>query len=183
MLPDEGMTLIRSKLDEAAFFLAHLEAADARIVRDEPRAPSFYLSAYLAAARSVSDRARVAFGAWYAEWWTGYIAGLTDDERSLLQFTNEQRIRVIHKRGADASPVPETVSIFELAREGHQVFVNVGGPLGVPVPTVERSSLRFNEFPGESVAAVCRRYLALLVKIADALEVDVRANAAAGTSP
>ena len=89
----------QKKLRQARFSLSHMRAEANKAVRDNPEAFDHYLGAFLSAARSVpwvlgceeSDK----WKAWEPKWRTN----LTDEERSLLAFTNEQRIAEEKQRG------------------------------------------------------------------------------------
>jgi hypothetical protein len=165
------MEQTRLKLAEAAFFLREFESVYSRILRNEPMAPRFYLSAFLGAGRAVGYCAQAEHGDVYRDWFATYKdTKLTPDERDLLRFTKDQRDKGVHYFGAELFYENETVPLYELAREGSHVEFTSGGPLGVPMPTTVRTTVRFSDFPNESPVDVCRRYLHLMNKIADALE-------------
>jgi hypothetical protein len=172
------------KLREAQFFLSHLTKVEGRISRPEPEAPSFYLSAFLSAARSVGDAIDTEEGQPYRDWFTRRKALLTADQAELLKFTNSQRIQAVHVRGPDVQTNTRLVPIYELQREleerGGLLEVHPGGVPGapLPMPQAERTTLAFRDYPGKGVLAICERYLALLTRLVNEYEASVRGNAA-----
>lgn len=59
----------RTKLREAEFFLRQLANVHSAILRIEPEASAFYLSAFLTAGRSVGDYIEAEGGDDYRAWW------------------------------------------------------------------------------------------------------------------
>ena len=112
----------QDKLAEARFFLGQLRAEAARVVRPDPPAFGHYLSAFISAARSVpwvlQNEAKEKYGAWKPKW----EAGLTNEERELLKFTNERRLDEVKRKGVATNVNWKYVSIFELPTEQYRMF-------------------------------------------------------------
>ncbi len=146
----------RTKLREADFFLRQLASIDRLILRNEPEAPAFYLSAFLSAARSVGDYIEAEGGDAYRAWWEERRKTLTDAERNLLGFTNTQRVKSVHIHGPEiervAEWVPATEAQREIAAEGGSfvLFASIGVPPEM-APKVLRTVIRFRAFPDRPI--------------------------------
>ena len=162
----------RKKLREAGFFLRQLIEEESRIQRlPEPEARDFYLSAFLSAGRSVGDFINAEEGARYREWFAERRRALSDDERELLELTNDQRIQSVHVAGPNVQSNVTRVSMYELQREieqrGGSLEIHPGGVPGspLPMPEIDRTTLSFSRRPDFTVSEVCGRYFELLGRL------------------
>jgi hypothetical protein len=154
------------KLREAQFFLRRLfhEARQADI--NEPEAFTFYLSAFLSAARSVTFALQYEEKKRYDAWFPSWLNNRTNEERQFLSCLKDQRNKVQKQGGAQVSTEWEFVSLFEYDRgnHGHPAFGFhwVGAP-GVQEPTFGRRVYSF-ELSGSvtEVTGMCNRYPELL---------------------
>jgi hypothetical protein len=83
----------KDKLDEARFFLGHMRAEAAKVIRQHPEAFGHYFSAFITAARSVPWVLQCEQNEKYRVWINIWNAAKTDEERELEEFTNERRRR------------------------------------------------------------------------------------------
>ena len=158
--------LTARKLREAAFFCFRLEAAHQQPILDSvellagashfedpfhPEELSYWLSAFLSAARSVTFALQAEQKDPYDKWFPNWLARQTETDRALLNFLKEQR-NVEQKRGG-ATVVP---GIRETVLGG-------GDDAEEALLAIRRAALFFEvDDPVEDVAASCRRYLTLL---------------------
>lgn len=155
------------KLSEAKFFLEKFAAEERDILRQNSEAGEYYLSAFLAAARSAGDIVAAEAGDEYRRWWLRRKETLTDDERNLLRVTNQQRVATIHIRGVDVNHQSRTVPLHKLQAE----LRRKGGDLqyshlpGTPAPTTSETWLAFAEYPNDTAVDICNRYLSLLSRL------------------
>jgi hypothetical protein len=97
------------KLREARFFYNHLvnvrpttvNARQPTVTADDPEAFRLYFSAFIQSARSVTwaigNEEQEKWEAWKPKW----EAQLSEEERRLLNLTNEHRIGEVHRGGAN----------------------------------------------------------------------------------
>lgn len=152
------------------YFLFLLTQEERRLMRPEPEACDFLLSAFLTAARSVGDVIVAEEGEHYTAWFEQRRCKLTDEELRLLKFTNTQRVRSVHIRGADTRANVEYVDIVELQREleaGGGMYEIFGGVPGNPAPRpkAQKVTQSFSEYPSTSVSELCQRYVDLLSRL------------------
>lgn len=172
----------KKKLREAGFFLQRLVEEERHIYRPEPEARDHYLSAFLSAARSVGDFIGAEEGERYREWFAQRKLNLSEEERDLLKFTNDQRIQSVHIRGPSVQTNFVHVPLHELQKElqerGGSLEVQAGGVPGspLPLPQVGKSTLSFSELPGSNVPDLCARYLELLARLLSEYEQSVVAH-------
>ena len=165
------------KLREAGFFLEKLAAQERDILRAEPEARDFYLSAFLASARSVGDVICAEQGDHYRQWFAQRKQTLVADEEKILKVTNAQRIATIHIRGPAIKNRSKTVPLYELQAE----MQRKGGDLqyshlpGTPAPTTERTWLAFADYPTENTVDVCGRYMNLMIRLLSEYESTIAA--------
>jgi hypothetical protein len=170
------LELTRKKLREAGFFLRFLKEQESRIFRPEPEARDFYLSAFLSAARSVGDVVGVEEGECYRAWFDERRKTLTVEEQELLKFTNQQRVKSVHVRGAEVEDHVTDVPITELQRELHaaggSLFINPGGVPGAPAPmsTTQKTRMVFSQHPNTNVGELGQRYLEFMASILNEYE-------------
>ena len=129
----------------------------------------FYLSAFLSAARSVRDVLRaeqpVAFRTWYPQW----KASLADEHQARWEALRKQRIATFHLKGPDVSHRNEPISALEYlaaaSREGMRI--EISSPLGVPLPTFNKTVRTFSFSGSPEVVAESERFLQLSRQLVD----------------
>jgi hypothetical protein len=151
----------QDRLDEARFFLDKLRERKKRqqqLFQTEPKEFRYNVHAFLSAARGVRWTLQKEEPEKYKAWTDTWSAKDTDADKQLLQLMNEQRIAVIHRKGAETTPVAEKVTI----REGeHPVYgVHYFAPPGTDPPWTILDIHHF-EYNGkkEEVVATCERYV------------------------
>jgi len=153
------------KLREAQFFLAKL-AAEASTERLDREDFEFYLSAFLAAGRSVTFALQFEQKPLYDGWYPGWRATLPPDDADLFDFMKAQRNTMLKEGEPKTDIAIEYIPVTELRRPPgtHPAYgFHWFGPPGVPPPSVGVKVHRF-EVSGkkEEVLTVCRRYVNLL---------------------
>ena len=150
---------IQKKLREAKFFLSHMMQS-ARSTRLDHEHFEFHLSAFLSAARSVTNFLENNQRAWWSQWKTGRPG----DDRQLLNQMTKQRDNEVHEKGADVAHQLEDVPLskIETASGLHAAYApSFGEPWGEP-----QISLKVYYFTlGEATVNVietCQRYVGLL---------------------
>jgi hypothetical protein len=112
-----GFDATRKKLREATFFCSKFADEERQIFRPEREARDFYLSAFLAAARSAGDFIESEAGDHYGAWYATRKQALSQEERELLRFTADQRVQTVHVRGVQAENQTTEVPLYELQGE------------------------------------------------------------------
>jgi hypothetical protein len=87
----------QKKLREVSFFLAHLERVTFSATTEPNEAISFYMSAFLSAARSVAFVLEAEEPQTYPGWSRAWRATLTEDERTLLADFTSARNRALKR--------------------------------------------------------------------------------------
>jgi hypothetical protein len=176
------MTIIEKaqrKLREARFFHNHLvnvrpttvNARQPTVTADDPEAFRFYFSAFIQSARSVTwaigNEEREKWEAWKPKW----EAELSEEERRLLNLTNEHRIDEAKRGGADLTEELEEVAVkaaVDLRPPIHWERDRlVGGSAEQRIVTRKemRPAYYFEDKEGkEEITALCERYLKFLEK-------------------
>ncbi len=159
-MPDIPRT--QKKLREARFFLAKLQA-EASTTRLDREDFEFYLSAFLAAGRSVTFALQFEQKALYDGWYPGWRATLTPDDAELFDFMKAQR-NTAQKEGQVTTDVAiEYIPVTELKQPTgrHPAYgFHWFGPPGVPPPSVGVKVHRFVDgVKKEEVLEVCQRYM------------------------
>jgi hypothetical protein len=170
------------KLREAQFFYRCLAESEKPLGPDgnEPEAFSFYLSAFISAARSVSwvlqNEEREKYDAWLPTW----EEQLSPDERQSLRFMNERRLDTVKRSGIEATIEWEDIDIYELLKTSrlsskifdvnmpHAAYGNHASASGPERPSVSfvRPVFHFErEGVKEEVTATCRKYLDYLERL------------------
>jgi hypothetical protein len=167
----------KAKLDEARFFLRHLQQYRSAAVSGNPwkadgQAFAYYLSAFVSAARSVTwllqTEEREKYDAWLGAWeergrsWAE--ANGVDIDR-VLKLTNKMRVDVIHREGQvktriETEMVPVTLSSWE----NNQYQINIV-LLGLsPEDAVPRTSSEtlYIEGTDQEVVKLCEQYVSYL---------------------
>src|SRR2546426_3543630 len=128
------------KLREARFFLSAMSAA-AKSTRLDEENFEFFLSAFLSAARSVPDVMRVEGKKQYKGWYRRWEANLSEGERNLWRFINNQRIATVHREGVEVQTEIEFVPITRVEFRGRHPAYGIGWfmPPGVSLPQIGRA--------------------------------------------
>lgn len=157
----------RKKLRETRFFLARLFNESKRVVRNEPDAFQFYLSAFLSAARSVTFALQWEEKGKYDAWFSTWLDNRTDDDHKVLSFLKTQRNIEQKQGGAEVAIAWECVPATEVQIDDrwHPAYYGFHsfGPPGIPPATVGRAVHYFELGSSEAeVTAICKRYTDLL---------------------
>ncbi len=168
------------KLEEARFFLGHLREEIGKGASSEPGVFSYYLSAFLSAARSVTwvlqKEAKDPYDAWFPNW----RKGLPPGDREFLDYMVEQRNLEVKEGAAGIfmkrKPVPAElipgVMIFRPPRPLSEAQAEAARKRGLPASSAGAWIMVpewFFQIEGEPhrVVQVCERYLALLQRLLD----------------
>jgi hypothetical protein len=158
----------RKKLREAQFFLCHLETENRRVVRNEPEAFDFLMSAFVSAGRSVTFALQAEQKEKYDQWFSRWRATRSEADQKVLGLMKSQRNAEQKEGGGERRVAHEYVSLPKLDTEelGGEVFWSA--PLDVPPPQVGRP-IRYFDYDGtESEALVaCKQYYALLAELVE----------------
>ncbi len=163
------------KLREATFFLSKLHTVERNAFGQDPEEFAYYLSAFLSAARSVTLMLQVEQKVEYDQWFASWKDSLSQQDKELLHFMNQQRRIVVHvgevQLGADLQFVPVSEIRFDKTRSHPSYGIHWFGPPGVPEPRIGRKVNFFEEAkPPAYVIDMCERYLALLKGTVQAFE-------------
>jgi hypothetical protein len=157
---------IQKKLREARFFLSHMMNS-ARSTQSDREHFEFYFSAFLSAARSVTDffekkKQAKHVKAWWSQW--RQAKSRSGDDRTLLNRMTQQRDNEVHEEGAEVAHQLEDVPLSKIETPTglHAAYIpSFGEPWGEP-----QISLKVYYFTlgGKTVNAVetCQRYVRLL---------------------
>jgi hypothetical protein len=167
------------KLREARFFYNHLlnarpttvNARQPAVTDNPPEAFRFYFSAFIQSARSVTwaigNEEQEKWEAWKPKW----EAQLSEEERRLLDLTNEHRIGEVHRGGADLTEELEEVAVQAAVDLRPPIHWERDGLVGGSAKKriVTRQELRpayyFEDKEGkEEISTFCERYLRFLEK-------------------
>ena len=160
----------QKKLREAEFFLTRMKDIE-RGTRLDKEDFDFYLNAFLAALRSVTFVWQHEDNASYTARFDAWEQELTQPQKDLLEFMNDQRVIVIHQDGSPTlERTIEHVSIFSTAdtasaRNTPPVgwFTTMGFDEYATIG-VRRHYFRLQEH-NVSVTEICTEALALLKKL------------------
>jgi hypothetical protein len=154
------------KLREVQFFFGHLTQERSQVVRNEPEAFGYYLSAFLSAARSVSWALQFEGKDKYDAWFPTWLATRTAQEQRLLTFLKNQRNYEQKRGGAEVAVAWDYIPIFRVpvADPRHPAHgLHWSGPPGTPEPLVGIPVHSFESATGDhEVIEACRRYFELL---------------------
>jgi len=108
------------------------------------------------------------------EWFKQRKKRLSDDDQTLLRFTNDERVQTVHVRGARLTSATTLVPMQEMLPD-----LEPGGglgaysaPVGTPPPKVQRMSLRFSAYPDTPIPEMAGAYLALMSRLLDEYEAE-----------
>jgi len=151
---------IQKKLCEAKFFLNHMMQS-ARSTRLDHEHLEFYLSAFLSAARSVTDffekRNQKA-------WWSQWRANRSPDDLQLLNQMTKQRDNEVHEEGADVAHRIEDVPLSKIETPSglHAAYISsFGEPWGEVQVGLKVYYFTLGGKP-VNVIETCQRYVILL---------------------
>lgn len=159
---------VSKKLREARFFLGQMEqlgrsTASTRLDHDHFE---FYLSAFLSAARSITDyfeRDRK-YRVWYRDW---KMSQPEEDRQLINQMTNQRDLEV-HEEGANIAHELEDVPLSKIDMSGlHAAYAHsFGEPWGEPQVS---QKVYYFVLEGRNVNAIetCNRYADLLIQAVD----------------
>lgn len=155
------------KLREMGYFLRQLHNEAERTAGDFEQF-LFNLSAFLAAGRSVTWVLQVEDRTLYDKLFPRWTDSLPPEDRELLNFMNEKRVRELHKRGAKPKRGEEAIAVQSLYvdRFGRwEVFAPPPAIVGTSAPSA--AILRpvwYFDVSGmqRKVTDVCNRYYELL---------------------
>jgi hypothetical protein len=159
----------QKKLREVLFFFAELSKLSTRVVRNDPEIFSYYLSAFLSAARSVTFALQWEEKEKYDKWFPDWGDALAEDDKELFRLCVRQRNQNEKRGSAEVSVVDEFIPLTEVRRDpqGHPAYGFHWASLpGSPPPEVgvSRSYFEFNGTQLE-VTSACERYVRLLQKL------------------
>ena len=153
---------IQKKLCEAKFFLNHMMQS-ARSTRLDHEHLEFYLSAFLSAARSVTDFFERKQKAWWSQWKANRASKSPEDLRLLNQMT-KQRDNEVHEEGADVAHRIEDVPLSKIETPS-ALHVAYAPSFGEPWGEVQVGlKVYYFTLGGKTVNVIetCRRYVGLL---------------------
>ena len=157
------------KLREAEFFYSAMNAEAARIMKPDPEAIEFYLSAFVTAARTVTlalqKEHKAQYDEWFPNWWA---TALTDSERERMDFIKAQRNSALKEGAMETATAVEEVPLWKLQHElglkGGSL--QVWGIPGFPPPnTTARTVLEFEGAIVGNVVEVCGAQLGVLRRL------------------
>jgi hypothetical protein len=156
----------QKKLREAQFFFRLLQASSDEIVRNEPEAFEYYLSAFLSAARSVTfslqAEERQRYDLWFQSWTEN---NLTPEDRAIWGFLKDQRNSSQKTGRVDTSSDVTFIPIHEIRSPQRQSF-SWFGPPGTPPPSIGVPVYDFDiDGENKNVVDTCRRYLQGITKM------------------
>jgi hypothetical protein len=156
----------KKKLREATFFFNELSRESGKVVRHDPELFSYYLSAFLSAARSVTFALQWEEREKYDRWFPRWSEGVTEEDKELFGFFVNQRNQNQKRGSADVSAVLEFIPVTEVRQDPqrHPAYGFHWSSLpGAPPPEVGISKGLFS-FNGSQleVTSACKRYVRLL---------------------
>jgi len=157
------------KLREAQFFLGKLVQEGGRVVRSDPEAFGFYLSALLSAARSVTWALQFEEKDKYDAWFPNWLARRPADDQEFLAFLKDQRNYEQKRGGAEVSVAWDYIPVSRVptTNRSHPAYgFHWFGPPGTPEPLVGVPVHSFESASGDQdVVVACRRYVGLLSEL------------------
>ncbi len=151
----------QKKLREARFFCGHMSVSERSPGLDREDL-DFYLSAFLAAGRTVTGFFDEKRNRQYRRWFHQCKMVLAESDRKLLNDMTSQRDAEIHEEGAEVLPEVEFVPVTEIDR-GPRSSPAYGMHWGIPPPKIGTKVLYFNlRGKRAKVTTTCKRHLELL---------------------
>lgn len=165
----------QKKLREALFFLRQLFNESEKVVRNEPEAFQFYLSAFLSATRSVTFALQYEEKDKYDAWFPRWLRNRNEEDHKLFEFLKTQRNVEQKQGGTKVNVFWEYIPVIEVRTDnrGHLSYgFHWFEPPGTPPPRVGLS-VHYFELAGDEreVTAACKRYVDILdVLVRDFIE-------------
>lgn len=157
------------KLREAQFFLDQLVREGGSPVRKEPETFSYYLSALLSAARSITFALQYEEKDKYDAWFPTWLANRTEKEQSLLNLLKNQRNYEQKRGGADVAVAWDYVPLTRMlpGGAGQPTYgFNWFAPPGTPPPLFGVPVYSFKSTGDEQeVTKTCREYVDMLAEL------------------
>jgi len=152
---------IPKKLREAKFFFNHMKQS-ARSTRLDQEHFEFYLSAFLSAARSVTDFFERNQKVWWSQWKNDQRR--SEEDRRLFNDMTKQRDNEVHEKGADVAHQIEDVPLSQIETPSglHAAYIS---SFGEPWGEVQVGlKVYYFTLGGETVNVIktCERYVTLL---------------------
>ena len=150
---------LQRKLGEAKFFLSHMMQS-ARSTRLDHEHFEFHLSAFLSAARSVTNFFEDNQRAWWRQWKTGR----TKVDLQLLNQMTKQRDNEVHEKGVDVAHQIEDVPLSKIETPSalHAAYApSFGEPWGEAQISLKVYYFTLGE-TSVNVIETCKRYVGLL---------------------
>ena len=156
----------QKKLREAKFFCRLLGQTSEEVVRNEPEAFEYYLSAFLSAARSVTFALQYEEKDKYYAWFPTWFSSRSEEEQQLLNFLREQRNYAQKRGGAEVNVVSDYIPVTEVRtdNQGHPAYgFHWVEPPGTPSPCVGIPVHSFGVSGNQQkVISVCKKYIDIL---------------------
>jgi hypothetical protein len=159
--------VIKGKLDEARFFLGHLQEqglAQAQVRKPPPEHFFYYLSAFLAAAKSVTSIVEREDKGWLRSW----EEQLTDADDALKKLATDMRNDTVHEGRLETTskeevvPIPMTFDPYQIhALRAYSLSLRQGGGPRT-ARKVHYIPLRGKE---QEIVSICERYVELLARV------------------
>ena len=152
---------IPKKLREAKFFWGHMRMESARFTQPDREHFEFYLSAFLSAARSVTDFFERNQRVWWSQWKKD--TRRSDDDRRLLNHMTKQRDNEVHEKGAEVAHQMEDVPLSKI--ETPSGLLAAYAPASEPWGEVQVGvKVYYFTLGGKPVNVIetCQRYVGLL---------------------
>ena len=157
----------QKKLREATFFLAHLQQETTRLPSPEStEAAAFFLSAFLSAARSVTNVLESEAPEVYKDWSKGWRTSLTEGQRLLLGSFTQARNRALKREAPSLNEAWGEVKTR--ARSGQLTPAELVFFFGSDAEINEGRTLVGRLTPEEAIAEVlprCSEYYELLLRL------------------
>jgi hypothetical protein len=171
--PRKMIELTKDRLQEACFFLGHLQ--DERAKHARPNKPPlehfrYYLNAFLSAARSVRDVLRSEENDKYHAWCGSWNAQITETDDALFTLATKMRNSSVHEGHIEMTSRTEEVPIRETYDPGfqyHRRFANWSQQQAWTIREVQYVELEGTE---RDVVTVCEQYIDVLTRMIDDFE-------------
>jgi hypothetical protein len=158
----------KDKLDEARFFLGHLEeqkVAQAQVRKPPPEHFFYYLSAFLGAAQSVTWVIKGEDEAWLCSWQVRLSE--TEDD-ALKKLATDMRNATVHEGRLETTPrdeevpIPTTLDPYQIhALRAYSLSLRQGGG---PWTTKQEHYVE-RQGKEQEIVGLCERYVKLLARL------------------
>lgn len=160
-MPD--IEAVEKKIREVRFFLGKLWERS-RIAAGDSEELDFYLSALLAAGRSVDYRLRHEFYPSYPTFFKAWQSGLSADDQTLLKFMTDDRNVEIHESGSIRTVGHQAIAINGMYRDAGGTYY-ASAPMGEQATILKPIRQYTVGGKTEDVTGTCHRYFELLKKL------------------